>query len=360
MFKSAFSTILNIAFVAFLFFLASCSKENIEAASHETPLDNTTIETRNYPLSNYTFALTKTVPSELYMIDPVSGDNLGNQVRFYTPGGAIVPVVTGITFFQGIVINGQHNYDTYYVALGDNSAALANPAYSHHIWSVHIDVLPGGGIASATLSQMVVSTNGLTITDLCWSDFTFQGYGCGPVGLIEGSQDQMMYFDLYNNLDPVIIQINHMFTTSEHPEGLAWIYDPAPPCGVSSSIPYARLMLTTHSSAGNTSKVNIYELEFSVVNNAIAVVPVLTGFIDIGVGTNPGNGIGWLTGHNSFFVGLDPNSTQMPPGGVKVGLMDYCNINTIQSGGNLQFPASPIMQPIQDFMTIKEWDPNQL
>jgi hypothetical protein len=347
-----------------LLIVTSCSKEKIAVESSDNVVANDeNIESRSYyPLSLYTFALTSNTPSELYMIDPATGDNWGNHVRIHTPAGAVIPNVTGITLFQGVVVNGQHNEDTYYVSLGDNSATLADPIYSHHIWSVHIDVDVASGINQAVLSKMVVSTNGMTITDLCWSDFIYQNFGCGAVGLIEGRQDQMVYFDLYNNLTPTVIPINHGFLPTEYPDGLAWVYDPTPQCAVNSSIPFARLLLSTHVAAGATSKVNLYELEFGLQNGNLAVSPALIGFIDTDISPNPGgNGIGWLATHNAFFIGVDPNSTMSPPGSVRPEHLHYCNyVNLIQGGGNLTVPNRPIMQPIEDFMTILEFDPNQM
>ncbi|MEL7222364.1 MAG: hypothetical protein AAGJ93_13665 [Bacteroidota bacterium] len=315
--------------------------------------------------STYTFALTKgsiANPSELHAIDSATGDQIGQGVRVLNPAGQIVPVVTGITLSAGTVINGVYNYDHYYVSLGDNTTTFPNdPTMSNHIWSIHVDYV--GGVQQVVLSQLVMSTNGVTLTDLCWSDFSYNGIGIGPVALIEGRQDEMIYFDTYNNLSPTTMSIVHSFAPNERLEGLSWMYNNVDPlCSPFSSTVYnARLYLSTYvPGAGGTDHVNIYELEFDASGGIPFVEAKLVDFIDPSFVSGPDHGIGWVTGHSNLFVGMDPASTVLPPGGVKFhNGTNYCTPPQIQ-GANLHFPSSIISQPIEDFMTILEWDPYQL
>jgi hypothetical protein len=315
------------------------------------------------PLSRYTFALTKgsaANPSELYAVDSSNGDKIGKGARILTRTGLVVPVVTGITYSHGTVISGVYNYDHYYVSLGDNSAAFPNdPTLSNHIWSIHVDY--ANGVQQVMLSQMAMSTGNLTTTDLCWSDFTYNGSGIGPVGLIEGRQDEMVYFDIYNNLRPTTMSINHTFATNERLEGLSWIYNNGDPgCPSNSSVYDARLYLSTYLPApGGGDKVHIYELEFTIAGGIPSVNANKIDHIDPSFVSAPDHGIGWVSGHQNLFIGMDPNTTMMPPGSVKFQPgTDYCTPPQMQGGG-LQSPNSIISQPIEDFMTILEWDDYQ-
>ncbi|MBR9919407.1 MAG: hypothetical protein GYB31_01115 [Bacteroidetes bacterium] len=238
--------VLSALILAFpLLFMVSCQKESLlDTVKEDAPGTEQPNMNVDLPCTEETWAVSTHSPgmgAKIYTIDSETGEYTGQEVTVKA-NGVNVENVLGITRIQQI---DGHPKPFFVVSLGANPNLPSQ--YSNNVWEV--DIISGDLIA------LFKNTNN-PITDICWSDFVqpyfcpgccevydedgaviayydcMQGIGVGMVGMEETPRNNfhhLVYFDLYNNLTPVTIQVDGL-PVAEEVQGMTWIRDVSSGC----------------------------------------------------------------------------------------------------------------------------------